>query len=29
MTALLVLCMVNQLLLPGHVQSIVGFARWP
>jgi len=26
MTALLVPYTVNQLLLPGHVQSIVGFA---
>src|SRR5262245_18855743 len=26
MTALLVLCMVNELLLPGHVEHIAGFA---
>ena len=26
MTALLVLYLVNQLLLPGHVENIVGFA---
>ena len=28
MTALVVLYMVNQLLLPGHVEHIVGFARF-
>jgi len=28
MTALLVLYMVNQLLLPGHVERVVGFARF-
>ena len=29
MTALLVLYMVNQLLLPGHVEHVVGFAGIP
>ena len=29
MTALLVLYMVNQLLLPGHVEHVVGFAALP
>ena len=28
MTALLVLYMVNQLLLPGHVEHVVGFAAF-
>jgi POT family proton-dependent oligopeptide transporter len=28
MTALLVLYMVNQLLLPGHVENIAGFAAF-
>ena len=28
MTALVVLYMVNQLLLPGHVEHIAGFARF-
>ena len=28
MTALVVLYMVNQLLLPGHVENIAGFTRF-